>query len=433
MLPEKFKLRMRRLLKDEYDDFIASYDEKPKKSFFINENKISEEDFLRVCEWNIQKKGFGYRLHDDVKVGKTPEHHSGMIYMQELSAMMPANFLPLNSSDWVLDMCASPGGKSIQVANRLKEGFLVSNEIIRNRAAILQDNIERMGLSNVCVVNNEPNELERFFEGVFDAVIVDAPCSGEGMFRKDQQAILNWSQAILESANSLLKQGGYLLYSTCTFSLEEDEMVVAEFCKKHNYKIIPLNHEGAVQGEKIEGVDTNNTLRFYPHRFEGEGQYVALLQKMDSSNYRIEQSNMLKSLSKCKTEFNLFDEFCRKNLQSGYEDIMQGAVINKGVIYYCKEKTLAQSGVRLINSGVILGEVVKNRFEPNHNFFTCFGKRWNKTQEIDSAEAERFLRGDVIECCQEGYIALEYNKVVIGFGKASQGKLKNHYPKKMRN
>jgi len=441
-LPEEFLNRMKSLLPD-YDNFIKSYDKSPVKSFFINTNKITEQEFIQNCNWNIERCAEGWKLLDDVKVGKTPEHHSGMIYMQELSAMMPTTFLPLNEDDWVIDLCASPGGKSIQVANRLKRGLLVSNEIIKSRANILKSNIERMGLANVCVVNNEPKDFEKYFGGVFDAVVVDAPCSGEGMFRKDENARLNWSQAnvdacavrqlaILETANTLLSEGGYLLYSTCTFSVEENEMVVAEFCCRHDYDIVPLEYNGATQGVKINNLPTDRCLRFYPHRFDGEGQFVALLRKNESKNTFVKDKNFLKPLSKFPTEFKLFKIFCESNL-TDYQDILDRVIYNNGTIYYVSNKQIAESGVNLVNCGVVVGEIVKNRFEPNHNLVTCFGHRFKQSIELDEKSVYAYLKGETLNCDISGYVAVKYNGCVLGFGKAAEDVLKNHYPKGLRN
>ena len=441
-LPEEFLNRMKTLLPD-YDEFVNSYNLSPVKSFFINKNKISEGEFLNTCDWKIEKCAEGYKLLDDVKVGRTPEHHSGMIYMQELSAMMPINFLPLNDNDWVVDLCSAPGGKSIQVANKIPNGVLLSNEIIKSRAGVLKSNIERMGLSNVCITNNEPKDLEKFFEGVFDAVVVDAPCSGEGMFRKDEDARLNWSQAnveacatrqvaILETADKLLRNGGYLLYSTCTFSIEEDEGVVASFCAKHNYEIVPLSYPGAEQGVKIENCNTNYCLRFYPHRFEGEGQFVALLRKNEKSNKFIAGKVFYKPLTKFPTEYKIFKNFCN-DCMFEYNDILDSAIYNNGTIYYMANKQIAESGVNLVNCGVVLGEIVKNRFEPNHNFASCFGSRFKNVLDLDDVEVEKFLKGETIICDFNGYVLLTYRGVSLGFGKCVNGILKNHYPKGLRN
>lgn len=441
-LPKQFLVRMKELLQDEFDDFINSYQDSPVKSFFVNENKILIDKFKDVCDWNIIPYKKGFILNDEVKVGKSIEHHSGMIYMQELSAMMPTTFLPLVGDEWVLDMCASPGGKSIQVANRLKTGFLVSNEIVKSRAQTLQSNIERMGLKNMCVTNNEPSELSKCFEGVFDAIVVDAPCSGEGMFRKDVNAITNWSPEhvescakrqlnILEEANKMLKENGYLLYSTCTFSVEENERVVKEFVNKHNYKIIPLYCEGATNGIKFEQADTENTLRFYPHKFSGEGQFVALLQKMEKSNYVLKDKIHLKPLKEFKTEYLIFKQFCEATLNN-WEDIINKAVYNNNTIYYSANKKLAEAGARLINCGVKLGEIIKGRFEPNHNLVTVFGDKFKTIIDLDNVGTNKYLKGEVLNISGFGYVALSYKGVVFAFGKASNV-IKNHYPKGLRN
>ncbi|MBQ7880424.1 MAG: RsmF rRNA methyltransferase first C-terminal domain-containing protein [Clostridia bacterium] len=440
-LPKEFLIRMEKLVPN-FDKFVYSYNNLPVKSFFINKNKISEEDFLAHCSWNIEQSERGWQLLEDFKVGKTLEHHSGMIYMQELSAMMPTTFLPLKEDDWVIDLCASPGGKSIQVANRIKSGLLVSNEIVKSRANILKSNIERMGLYNVCVTNNNPKELEDCFGGIFDAVVVDAPCSGEGMFRKDDEAILNWSQAnvdacairqygILETANKLLKQGGYLLYSTCTFSVEENEQQVANFCSRHNYEIVPLDYPNAQFGVKIGEYNTNYCLRFYPHQFNGEGQFVALLRKVEDCNQFISNEHYFKPINKMPTEYKAFKDFCEANLTQ-YQDITSNAIFSGNTIYYATNKQIAESGVRLINCGVVLGDVVKGRFEPHHNFVTCFGNRFRQTIELSEQDANKFIKGETLDCELSGYVVVKYNGVVLGFGKSSTG-LKNHYPKGLRN
>lgn len=440
-LPEEFLNRMKNLVPD-YERFINSYSNQAVKSFFVNTNKIKEDEFIGNCNWDISKYANGWMLLEDIKVGRTPEHHSGMIYMQELSAMMPTMFLPLKPTDWVLDLCASPGGKSIQVANRVLQGLLVSNEIVKARSAILKSNIERMGLNNVCITNNDPKELEDCFGGIFDAVVVDAPCSGEGMFRKDENARINWSQAnveacairqkaVLETANKMLKQNGYLLYSTCTFSVEENEMVVADFCSKHGYEIVPLSFDGATQGEVIEGFETNHCLRFYPHKFNGEGQFVALLKKTEPNTSFIQQKQYFNPLEKFPSEYKIFKSFCESNLKE-YQDILKKAIYNNGTIYYATNKQIAESGVRLVNCGVVLGEIVKNRFEPNHNFITCFGQRFKQVMELGEDEANKFIKGETLPCDMVGFVIVQYKGVVLGFGK-SANVLKNHYPKGLRN
>ena len=441
-LPVQFLDRMKNLLQDEYKDFVKSYDNRSVKSFFVNNNKISNKDFEKICKWNITSYLNGYVINEELKVGKSIEHHAGMIYMQELSAMMPVSFLPLTGDEIILDMCASPGGKSIQLANRLHNGCLVSNEIIKSRAQTLQSNIERMGLKNVCVTNNEPSELSKCFSGVFDAIVVDAPCSGEGMFRKDEDAILNWSQEhvaacakrqlnILEDADKMLKQEGYLLYSTCTFSVEENESVVKTFAETYNYDILPLSCDGATKGVKLENSNTNNTLRFYPHKFKGEGQFVALLQKKAKSNFMLKDKKHLKPLKEFKTEYLTFKSFCEQTLND-YDEVLDKAIFNMDTLYYPSNKKICESGVRLINCGVKLGEIVKGRFEPHHNLVTAFGDLFKNKIDINGEELEKFLRGDVLNRDGKGYVAISYKCVPFALGKASNV-VKNHYPKGLRN
>lgn len=441
-LPKEFLERVKNNIPD-YEEFVKSYGELPVKSFFVNTSKISKESFLKHCDWNISSYANGYILKDDIKVGKTAEHHSGMIYMQELSAMMPVSFLPLKQDDLVLDMCSAPGGKSIQVANCILKGCLVSNEVNRQRANILRENVERMGLKNVCVINNDPKELEKCFGGMFDAVVVDAPCSGEGMFRKDDDAILNWSvenvkacasrqSLILESADKMLKQGGYLLYSTCTFSVEEDEGVVAQFCKKFNYEIIPLKYDNAVGGCVIDGFKTDGTLKFFPHKFCGEGQFVALLRKRNESECFVKTALKFKKLKDCRTEYGLFEKFCKSNLNS-YQDFLNDAIINNNDIYYPANLKIAESGVRLVNCGVKLGEIAKGRFEPDHNLAKSFDDKFLNKVDLNQAEASKYLRGEILKNDVQGYVVLTYKNVPLGLGKGVDGVIKNHYPKKLRN
>ncbi len=441
-LPKEFLDRRREVIPS-FDDYIKCFEDEPVKSFFINTHITSEQDFLSRSQWRVEKYAAGWRLLEDIKVGKTPEHHAGMIYMQEPSAMMPVSFLPLKPNDWVLDLCSAPGGKSIQVACKIPNGLLVSNEIVKNRANILKSNIERMGLNNVCITNNEPKELEDCFGGIFDAVVVDAPCSGEGMFRKDEQAILNWSQenveacktrqlAILETANKMLKTGGLLLYSTCTFSLEEDEQVVAEFCSKNDYTIVPLKYDGAVNGFKIGELETEGCLRFYPHKFKGEGQFVALLQKNQPANSFINPKAFYKPLSKFPTERRLLEEFFKANLNE-YSDILEKCVYNNNTIYYLANKKIAQSGVKLINGGVVMGQILKSRFEPDHNLVKSFGDKFINCIELNETEASAYIKGETLNCDLQGHVAVLYKGVVLGLGKASLGVLKNHYPRGLRN
>lgn len=275
---------------DEYEKFVASYSFRPQKAIIWNNKKKQNLKYLpqdgkqEILEdkekKNIQvdiimQNGEEYILNDKEINGKNYLHHAGVIYISEPSAASVVEKIDIKSSDKVLDLCASPGGKSIQALNYLKEedgGFLIANEIVVKRVKILSSNIERMGYKNVIILSETPKKISENFEGYFDKVIVDAPCSGEGLFRRDENAIKEWSlenvkacalrqKEILDEAYKCVKEGGKLLYSTCTFSKEEDEEVVVYFLARHdNFKLI--------FEEKI-----------LPHMNKGEGQYIAVFER----------------------------------------------------------------------------------------------------------------------------------------------------------
>jgi len=235
----EFLNKMRQLLGEEFEDFNKSLSLPSQKSLYVNESKISIEKFKDIVDFSIEpiwyeKAGF---YIDDTKRGRHPLHHAGAFYLQEPSAMFTVNAYKFKGNEKVLDMCAAPGGKSIQIANRIPNGVLVSNEFVSSRSQVLFSNIERMGLKNVIITNDKPANLANAYENVFDVCLVDAPCSGEGMFRKSDDVITHWNsnlpsmcavsqKEILISADKTLKQGGVLIYSTCTYSLEENEEIV---------------------------------------------------------------------------------------------------------------------------------------------------------------------------------------------------------------
>ena len=321
-LPEKFKERMKTLLKDEYDDFITAVNGEPVKGFRVNTDKISLEDFDKINIFGNEKIPYvknGFYLDYD-KAGNHPYHHAGMIYIQEPGAMAPAECVEIEE-DWkVLDMCASPGGKSTQIKNKLGEkGLLVSNEIIPSRCKILTGNIERLGLENCVTTCMDTSRLAKTFPETFDFIMVDAPCSGEGMFRKDDVAIEEWSEEnvkmcadrqaeILENAVKCLKDGGYIVYATCTFSLEENEMTVCNFLENHpEFELLPVNED--VKNYTSDGFfydgctckNINFTRRFYPHKSKGEGQFMALLhnKNVPYENKKIPPVKRRKLINQC--------------------------------------------------------------------------------------------------------------------------------------
>ncbi len=436
MLPESFKDRMKILLKGEYDSFIATFKEDKVKSIRVNTNKISVQDFIKISPFKLEKIPYtqdGFYVEDDF-LGNHPYHHAGLFYVQDPAAMMPANLIKLDSDMTVLDLCAAPGGKSIQIATELKNGILVSNEINPNRAKILFSNIERMGLTNTIILNNDSYELARKYPNTFDVIFIDAPCSGEGMFRKDPNAIKEWSlkkieecskiqKELLKNADIMLKDGGYIVYSTCTYSLEEDEYQITEFLKGRNYQVIEVNNEVrkyTSSGYIDENINSElkKAVRFYPHIAKGEGQFACVLKK---------SGNLIKT----KLDFNK-NSIIDKYVQD--VDIKLNSEIYDNKIY--TKLPFDIKGMKIISSGVKLGEITNNRFIYHHNFITAYGKYFkNKLNlSLDDSRLDKYLHGYEIEdkSVIDGYGVILVNGYPLGLFKASNGILKNHYPKGLR-
>lgn len=322
--PTEFKEKMKKLLADEYEAFEASYEKPRKRGLRVNEHKLSTEEFAKRSPFPLEpipwvKNGFFYP--DEVRPARHPYYAAGLYYLQEPSAMTPASRLPLEAGDRVLDLCAAPGGKATELAARLSvldasdRGLLVANDISPQRTRALLHNLEMMGTDNYCVLNESPERIAEAFPEFFDKILVDAPCSGEGMFRKEEEALRLWSpervadfaaqqKKILAEAYTMLKPGGMLLYSTCTFAPEENEQQIADFLQMHpDMKLQDIEpYEGFSQGRpdwvRSEKRDKNpeqerekdsakncsleelkKCVRIWPHKMDGEGHFLALMKK----------------------------------------------------------------------------------------------------------------------------------------------------------
>ncbi len=430
-LNQVFLDRMRDILGDEYDAFISSLNDPSVKSIYVNENKISIEKFKDIVDFSISPIGYekaGFYI-DDIKLGRHPLHHAGAFYIQEPSAMFTINAHSFRGDEKVLDLCSAPGGKSIQIANRIPNGILVSNEIVKSRSAILYSNIERMGLKNVIITNDTPENVCNAYANTFDVCVVDAPCSGEGMFRKGSDMIAAWNpnlntmcatrqMDILESADIALKQGGYLIYSTCTYSIEENEGVVRDFLSDHEYELIDIDAEFS------RGIDMSEVVRLYPHKVRGEGQFVAVLKKKQY-NDNLPKKNM--KLQKSSISKKYVEDF--------------GVSLNEvveydGYAYNVIDTSMIKSRVNYVSIGVRLGTLNNNRFEPHHYLFTAFGRELNSTLSLDYRDEQvtKYLHGETLNVeLEEGYGAILVNDSPLGGYKISQGKFKNFYPKGLRN
>lgn len=447
MLPNEFTSKMKELLGDGYEEFIRSFDESPVRSFRINTKKISESEFEKINPFGGEKisyaEGAYYFNYDGI--GNHPYHHAGMVYIQDPAAMSPVASVNIEP-DWkILDLCAAPGGKSTQAAAKLDGGLLVSNEIVPSRCKILTGNIERLGIKNAVTTCADVKRLSGLFGEEFDLVIVDAPCSGEGMFRKDETAINEWSlqnvklcaerqDEILSYAKDFVNEGGYLLYSTCTYSPEENEMCIDRFLYENkNFELIEVNEsvkKATADGIFFDGCKTENISfcrRFYPHISKGEGQFIALLKKTDTNYISIKRENALEKISKAdeKIVFDFLDstliDYDKKCVRKYKENIVYfepDFIVPKGVAFSC---------------GVTIGSVQKNYIQPHHQFFMAMGKQFRRQIELTCDEAESYLRGNTIPCeCENGWATVLVNGCTLGGVKVVNSTAKNHYPKGLR-
>ncbi len=456
MLPEKFKEKMQKILGNEYPDFINAIENGDAvRGMRVNLAKTSLEDLLSVCTLPFRKIPYtdsGFILNDPSPMGRSPLHHAGMIYMQDPGAMAPISAIDIKPDWWIADLCSAPGGKSSQAAERLGDGgFILSNEYVPKRAKIVVGNFERLGIKNAMVTSLDTSELAKMFEGCFDLVIVDAPCSGEGMFRKSDEAIEAWSDEnvelcqarqkdILENAKGLVKAGGYLIYSTCTYSPEENEDNVIDFLHKNtDFSLIPAKQplidatsDGIVR-DGSEGLNIELTRRFYPHISQGEGQYLALMKKRENPQEkpRILYKDSSKPLSKAENE--LVSDFFKTTLISTPEGRL--ARVGENIVLIPHGCPVPQHSVFM--SGVLLGEIKGKTIIPSHQFFSVYGRLFKSRIDLSpsSEDIEKYLHGEEIDAPSDisGFTAVTVAGVPLGGGKASGGRLKNHYPKGLRN
>ena len=446
-LPIEYTNRMKSLLGDDYEAYVEAVNSEPVRGFRVNTDKISLEDFEKLNVFSSGKIPYvenGFYLNYD-KIGNHPYHHAGMIYVQEPGAMAPAECIDIDP-DWViLDMCAAPGGKSTQLKNKLgKNGILISNEIIPSRCKILTGNIERLGLKNTVTTCMDTSRLAKTFPKTFDMIMVDAPCSGEGMFRKEDVAIDEWSlenvqkcahrqSEILDNAALALKNGGYIVYATCTFSLEENEMTVDAFLQMHpEFELVPVKSivkANTSDGIMFDGCKCDNisyTRRFYPHISKGEGQFMAVLH----NTLEPVKSKSPLPLKKDKVDKTVFD-FLNDTLNCYDKDNV--IMYNGNPVYFDPDFEIGK-GVAF-SCGVTIGEARKNYVMPHHQFFMALGSNFKRIINLssDSDEIKKYLHGEEFEAdCQNGWAVVTVDGCTTGGVKVVNGRAKNHYPKGLR-
>ena len=448
MISEVFLNRMKNMLGEEYAEFERALSEEAVKGVRVNMSKISVEDYLRVTELDLTPLSYadyGFIPQSADGIGTKAEHHAGMIYVQDPGAMATVTALDVRRGWHVLDACSAPGGKASQLAALIgDEGFILANEYVPKRAKIIVGNFERLGIKNAVVTSLDTAKLAGMFSAYFDLVLCDAPCSGEGMFRKYDEAVSEWSEEnvalcaerqreILANCAKTVKSGGYLLYSTCTYSKEENEDTVRAFLDSHpDFSIVSVNER--LIDSTAPGLDgMSEARRFYPHIAKGEGQFIALMKKDENSadSPTILYKNAAKPLS--KDEVRVTEKFISDTFSSKPE----GRFIKSGeqIVLITHDVPIPEHSVFM--SGVLMGEIRKGIFSPHHQLFSAYGSDMKLRVNLlrGDARVAKYLRGEEIDTEEQksGWCAVCYEGVPIGGGKISSGKVKNHYPKGLRN
>lgn len=445
-LPTAFTSRMKELLEDEYSEFLECYDSNNFTSLRINTLKTGVEQGMEMLPGIGERVAWcdtGFYYDKDIRFGKHPYHEAGLYYIQEASAMSVVESIGIDKGDYVLDLCSAPGGKATHIASKLNgSGLLVANEYVTSRSKILSQNIERMGVSNCIVTNNSPQELEDIWQEFFDKVVVDAPCSGEGMFRKNSQAIAEWSPqnvtmcsnrqlAILDSAYKMLKCGGKMVYSTCTFSVQENEQVIEEFLLRHSDMQI-VDSQRQFSSSKVEWTKTGledivKAQRLFPHHIKGEGHFLCVLAKLDGDNAR----HKSKATKPSKNMLKIYDEWNRKNLNV----TLAPTICFGDNLYYLNADMPCIDKVKVLRCGLHLGQIKKDRFEPSHSLAMYLHS--DQAQRVinlscDSKEIIDYFQGNSIETDQKGWCLVCVDGLSCGWAKADGYMAKNHYPKGLR-
>ncbi|MGN0371374.1 MAG: RsmB/NOP family class I SAM-dependent RNA methyltransferase [Enterocloster sp.] len=462
-LPEAFLREMKDLLGQEYDSYTESFQEEWKPGLRTNRLKLSPEELAALLPWKLMpvpwtENGFYYDEKEFLpetegpapakflRPSKHPCYYAGLYYLQEPSAMTPAAMLPVEPGERVLDLCAAPGGKSTELAGKLNgTGMLVSNDISYSRARALLKNLEMTGAPNVCVVSEDPRKLAEAWPEFFDKILVDAPCSGEGMFRRDDDMVRDWTEhgpsyygplqrQILEQAVKMLKPGGMLLYSTCTFSKYEDEESVKHILDNDSQmELVPLD-PASVPGSS-EGIGLSGCMRLFPHKVQGEGHFLALMRKKKTqkiSCLRQIPENTAKrrqSALEKETELLAFLKLCRISWQT------ERIVIHKDSVYYLPEDLEWNLPLRFLRTGLLLGELKKGRFEPSQALSMALKKGQYPTV-LDLKRGDdrviRYLKGETLSLEEaegpvKGWCLVSYEGYSLGWAKGVGMNLKNKY------
>ena len=407
------------LNQDETNQLVASFSDKEKKAIYLNENKLSKVKLLQLFPnlkpHPVVPSGFLYDKNE-YELGKSIYQELGAYYIQEPSAMLVAHFLDAKPGEVVLDLCAAPGGKTVQTALKMQnQGLLIANDLSKSRANVLLSNVERMGLSNVVVTSLDFKNHYQKFANYFDKIILDAPCSGSGMFRKSEEMKNDWTfEKVLKNASiqkelilmcySMLKEGGMMVYSTCSYSFEEDEEVIEFLLQNSDAKLEKIpSFEGEFRSPKFK-----ESVHLFPSHFEGEGHYIALIKK----------TGVLHSSKISPIEINR---------------IIQGKGNSKEIQKFLCPNKLPQNFDELaLRPGLFLGSQINDKFVPSHH--RSHVENADGSIELNKEETQKYLRGETInKKCPNGYHFVSFQGINLGVVYSLNGVLKNYYPKGLRN
>lgn len=489
-LPEAFVERMRALLGAEYEDFAASYDWQRYYGLRSNPLKLNVQELASLLPMKLTPVPWateGFYYEEGERPGKHPYYHAGLYYIQEPSAMVPVELLDVRPGDRVLDLCAAPGGKTTQLAGKLQgQGVLVANDNSFERVRALTKNVELFGITNAIVMHELPERLAAAWPGYFNKILIDAPCSGEGMFRKEEDMIRQWEKhsvtkcmamqgPILQAAAVMLAPGGRMVYSTCTFSPEENESMIADFLREHpDFRVVPVPAEHGFTnghpewtcagGEQPDEAarQTAGTIRLWPHRIKGEGHFAAVLEKQESSIHSIPAASKLdersghavsykekgKGKQKGKPEpasaatqpdLSAWPQFCRDNLTV---ELPGTPVLFGEFLYLSPQGSPPLDGLKVFRPGWSAGVLKRGRFEPAHPLALGLTARSAKRVLLLSAGSDtviRYLKGETLFLDEaevkrpdgvpaKGYVLVCVDGYPLGWGKFAEGMLKNEYP-----
>ena len=446
------------MLGREYPAFLQSFENPFRNGIRVNTLKVDPEEFAQTLACGLKRVPWnpnGFYIEDKKKYSSHPLYHAGLYYIQEASAMLPAHLADVQPGEKVLDLCAAPGGKSTAVGAALKgQGLLVSNDISRSRAKALLHNIEAFGITNAAVISEYPDKLASHFPDFFDKILIDAPCSGEGMFHKDPAMVTAWTakgpeeyhkiqKEILTAADQMLRPGGRLIYSTCTFAPLEDEGTISWFLEQYPaYTICDIRQEkpeladclAPGRPEWIDGTEElSRAFRVWPHLAEGEGHFAIVLQKSENAPAYAKAPAKKTAGKNFSKELEPFFQFLKKEeISPDFEP--DRLVLSQGYVRYVPEYLPALSGIHILRSGLFLGEIKKGRFEPS----TAFARALRPDQcrkvirfSSDSTQVLRYLKCETLSVdpdLKAGWYLICADHYPLGWAKVASGTLKNKYP-----